>query len=180
MVASDTRAPQSPGIVDTRHLLIGQRVLALARIAIGWTFLWAFLDKTFGLGISTAHDKAWLFGTGGDPTSGYLSSIDGPFAWLFNPLAGQAWVSWLFMIGLLGIGVGLMTGLAFRFSAICGVLMFGLMYLSSLPIDSNPFVDEHLIEGLVLVALIPLWNGRVWGLSSWWEHTVGTRLRWLR
>ena len=29
------------------------RVLALARIGMAWSFLWPFLDKTFGLGYAT-------------------------------------------------------------------------------------------------------------------------------
>ncbi len=33
-----------------------QRVFAVLRLATGWTFLWAFLDKAFALGFSTADD----------------------------------------------------------------------------------------------------------------------------
>jgi hypothetical protein len=32
-----------------------QRVFALLRLALGWTFLWAFLDKAFALGFSTGR-----------------------------------------------------------------------------------------------------------------------------
>jgi len=32
-----------------------QRVFALLRVAVGWTFLWAFLDKAFALGFSTGR-----------------------------------------------------------------------------------------------------------------------------
>jgi hypothetical protein len=43
-----------------------RRVLALGltgvRLAIGFEFLWAFLDKTFGLGYSTPVGRAWIHG----------------------------------------------------------------------------------------------------------------------
>ena len=48
--------------VRTRGL---QRVFGVLRIAMGWTFLWAFLDKAFGLGFSTgrnAETGAIVFG----------------------------------------------------------------------------------------------------------------------
>ena len=41
--------------------------LALSRILLGFVFLWAFLDKTFGLGFATAAEKAWV--AGGSPSS---------------------------------------------------------------------------------------------------------------
>jgi thiosulfate dehydrogenase [quinone] large subunit len=43
----------------TRYLLAG------IRLALGWVFLWAFLDKLFGLGHETAPAKSWL--SGGSP-----------------------------------------------------------------------------------------------------------------
>ena len=49
----------------------GLRALAGLRIATGFIFLWAFLDKLFGLGYSTASAKSWIHG--GSPTKGYLS-----------------------------------------------------------------------------------------------------------
>ena len=30
-----------------------QRVFGILRVAMGWTFLWAFIDKLFGLGFAT-------------------------------------------------------------------------------------------------------------------------------
>lgn len=44
---------------DHAHVDAGVRplsvVLGVARLAMGWTFLWPFLDKTFGLGHETAN-----------------------------------------------------------------------------------------------------------------------------
>ena len=58
-----------------------QRVFGLLRVAMGWTFLWAFVDKLFGLGFATgrnAETGAIVFGgpdawiNGGSPTAGVL------------------------------------------------------------------------------------------------------------
>ena len=61
---------------------------AVARIAIGFVFLWAFLDKNFGLGYATPSEGAWNFATGdGSPTFGYLTfgvNPEGQFAGFFN------------------------------------------------------------------------------------------------
>ncbi len=46
------------------------RVVAVLRIAFGLTFLWAFVDKLFGLGYATPAGKGWI--DGGDPTAGFL------------------------------------------------------------------------------------------------------------
>ena len=84
-----------------------EKFLGLTRIALGFVFFWAFIDKLFGLGFSTAADKSWLLGN--SPTAGFLShATHGPFASVFQTLVGQAWVDVLFMLGLLLIGLALM------------------------------------------------------------------------
>ena len=63
------------------------RALAVLRVSTGFVFLWAFLDKTFGLGYATPHAKAWI--SGGSPTKGFLSGVEaGPLQSLFHNLAG--------------------------------------------------------------------------------------------
>ena len=42
------------------------------RVLLGFEFLWAFLDKTFGLGYATPSARAWI--NGGSPTKGFLGS----------------------------------------------------------------------------------------------------------
>lgn len=37
-----------------------QVVLGVLRITIGFYFLWAFLDKTFGLGFATPAERSWI------------------------------------------------------------------------------------------------------------------------
>ena len=74
-------------------------VWAITRLCLGWTFLWPFLDKTFGLGHETTSAHAWI--NGGSPSFGFLSGATGPFAGFYQSIAGAGWVNWLFMIGLL-------------------------------------------------------------------------------
>lgn len=63
------------------------RALAVGRIAVGFVFLWAFLDKLFGLQYSTVSAKAWIHG--GSPTKGFLNSVDvGPLQSLMHTMAG--------------------------------------------------------------------------------------------
>ncbi len=157
-----------------------QRALGALRIAYGITFLWAFLDKTFALGFHTGYDEAgnldrfgdaaWI--NGASPTEGFLTfaiPADNPFKGFFNGLAGYAVVDWLFMLGLLGIGVALLSGAAMRIAAAAGALMYTFMYAASLPLENNPVVDDHLIGVIVMVVLALAAAGRTWGLGRWWE-----------
>ena len=107
-------------------------ILLTLRVSLGLIFLWAFIDKLFGLGFATAAEDAWL--AGGSPTTGYLFyATAGPFAVLFKMLAGQIWVDVLFMAGLLGIGVCLTVGRWIRIATSAGIVLMLLMYFSALP-----------------------------------------------
>lgn len=141
----------------------------IVRISLGWVFLWAFLDKAFGLGHDTTAKQAWIHG--GSPTYGFLHfSAAGPFAGVYRDIAGQGWADWLFMIGLLGIGVALMTGVAMRMTAVAGALMLVLMWSVVLPPASNPFMDDHLIYAMVLIGLMLANAGDAIGLGGLWKR----------
>ena len=163
------------------------RALAVLRMAFGFTFLWAFLDKTFALGFGTgaqyaedgsragtdfmAQGAAWL--NGGSPTEGFLTfgvPADNPFKDLWTSLAGQAWVDWAFMLGLLGIGVTLLLGVGMRIGTAAGAVMYAFMYLASLPLQNNPVVDDHLIGVIVMVVLALGAAGTTWGMGHWWSR----------
>ncbi|MBP6855004.1 MAG: hypothetical protein KBD26_01480 [Candidatus Pacebacteria bacterium] len=119
------------------------------RLLMGFIFLWAFLDKTFGLGFATTADKAWILG--GSPTSGFLThAVVGPFATFFNSLAGVAIVDWLFMLGLLFVGVTLILNKYVKWGALAGIVMLILMYLALLFPENNPFVDDHIVYAVLL------------------------------
>jgi len=163
--------------------------LAVLRIGYGITFLWAFFDKLLALGFQTgaitnpetgertgidfmAQDAAWL--NGGSPTEGFLTfgvPADNPFKDIFNGMAGDAWADWLFMIGLLGIGFALFTGIGIRVAAAAGALLYMLMYAASLPLENNPVMDDHLAGAIVVVVLGLTLAGDTWGLGRKWART---------
>lgn len=151
---------------------------ALTRIALGLVFLWAFLDKLLGLGFATPSERAWI--NGGSPTRGFLAGVEGPFAGVFNAMAGNAFVDALFMLGLLGIGLALVLGIGMRVAAVAGALLLLLMWAASLPIENHPFLDDHLVYALVLLGLAFERAGDTWGLGARWRSTrLVERARWL-
>ncbi|MFI6625006.1 hypothetical protein [Streptomyces sp. NPDC050528] len=151
---------------------------ASLRLLTGFVFLWAFLDKTFGFGYATPSGKGWI--DGGSPTKGFLSSVAaGPMESTFHDWAGAGWANWLFMLGLLGVGVALVAGVALRLAAVAGTAMMALMWIAEWPpakhlsdgtlsMSSNPFVDYHLVYAVVLIALAAAGAGVTWGLGKVW------------
>ena len=145
-------------------------VWAVARLALGWIFLWAFLDKTFGLGHNTTDGKAWV--NGGHPTEGFLKAgTKGPFADLYQSMAGAALTDWLFMLGLAAIGTALILGIGMRIATGAGALLMVLMWSAVLPPAGNPFMDDHLIYAVLLVGLALVRAGDTLGLARWWNST---------
>jgi len=112
--AASKRATLSPETAPSPGPLMSTaaaKAVAILRIAMGAVFIWAFLDKMFGLGYATPSARAWIHG--GSPTRGFLSSVDvGPLQSTAHAIAGTWWADWLFMLGLLGIGVALIAGIA--------------------------------------------------------------------
>ena len=155
-------------------------VFAGVRIALGWTFLWAFLDKTFGLGHETAEKAAWI--NGGHPTEGFLKfAAAGPLKGFYNSFAGAAWADTLFMLGLAGIGIALIAGIGMRIAAAAGSLMLVLMWTAVLPPENNAFMDDHLIYAGVLVLLALTAAGNTLGLGGYWSRLpIVQRLPWLK
>lgn len=174
---------------------------ATTRIMLGFVFLWAFLDKNFGLGYATPSEGAWQFGTGdGSPTFGFLTfgaNPEGPFVDFFNSLGESAgtmgeagpvlnpnsWVNWAFMLSLLGIGVAFVLGVVMRISAVGGAVLLFLMYLAAAPwakitledgtieASNNPIIDDHIIYGVTMIMLALFMAGHTWGLGKIWEST---------
>lgn len=115
-------------------------------------FLWAFFDKLLGLGFATLKENAWI--NGGSPTAGFLShAVKGPFANIFQSLSGMVIVDWLFMLGLLFIGLTLLFNKYIFWGAVSGIIMMILMWLSLLFPENNPIIDDHIVYALVLAFL---------------------------
>ena len=188
---ADTAVRQHAADTSTDPITVssGRTWAGIVRILLGFTFLWAFLDKTFGLGFATSSDKAWLFGTGdGSPTTGFLKfgvNPEGPFADFFTGLAPAepaALANWAFMIALLGAGVCLVLGVGMKIASIGGTVLLFLMYLALAPwasftdaegatvASNNPIVDDHIIYGATLILLMLVHAGRYLGLGRKWEQ----------
>lgn len=129
----DRKAAASPSAVPTRRAVsLRAPVLAVLRIMMGLTFLWAFLDKTFGLGYATPAANAWV--DGGSPTKGFLGNVHvGPMQSTLQSWAGSGWADWLFMIGLLGIGLALLLGVGMRVAATSAVVLLAFMWIAEWP-----------------------------------------------
>jgi thiosulfate dehydrogenase [quinone] large subunit len=139
-------------------------------------------DRLLCLGFSTCFDpqtktinyfcnQAWI--NVGSPTFGFLKfATKGPFASIFQAMAGSPLVDWLFMLGLLGIGLGLMLGIFMKLSTFFGGLMLALMYLAGfLPSQHNPLIDEHIIYIIVMAVLCLTQSGKCLGLGKIWSQT---------
>ena len=177
--STPTRRSAKPMYMEDIVIRPGARkTLAVSRILIGWVFVWAFVDKLFGLGFATPAERAWI--NGGTPAQGYINNIEGPFAGFFQIFANPVG-DWLFMLGLLGIGVAVMTGAGLKIAAITGTLLMAFMYLAAIPAvlgGTNPITDSHVMEALLLIIPAVTLAGDQWGLGKWWAGKVGNG--WLR
>lgn len=187
--SSDTR----PAVVLQSDIIksSGARVaLAAGRLIIGFYFLWAFLDKLFGLRYSTMPAQSWL--NGGTPAQGFIAHVEGPFAGFFQ-LFQNPFGDVLFMFGLLGIGVAMIAGAGLRVAAVGGALLLLFMYLAELPGPSamvdgqlvrgatNPILDAHWMDAALLIISALTLSGDTWGLGRWWaRQPIVRRMPWLR
>ena len=152
----------------------GAICLGILRIAMGWTMVWAFMDKLFGLGFPSTPDVAMI--NGGSPTEYYLTYlVDGPFEGIWNSLAGNAVVDWLLMFGLIAVGVSMMLGIASKLSTVGFVVMMALMFALEVPPADNPLIDYHIIY--IIAALAVYWLGGYGhlGLQERWSELAIVR-----
>jgi thiosulfate dehydrogenase [quinone] large subunit len=161
----------------TRETVV-RHLWGITRLCMAWVFLWPFFDKMFGLGHQTTTAGAWI--NGGNPSKGFLSGSIGPFSGFYQSIAGAGWVNWLFMLGLLAIGVALLLGISMRFAAAAGSLLLILMWSASLPPADDVFMDNHLIYALLLVGLVFVGAGNTLGFGKrWTQTTLVKRHAWL-
>ena len=155
------------------------KIWGITRISLGFVFLWAFFDKLIGLGFATCRNvetgavenmcsKAWL--EGGSPTSGFLKfgTEGSPLESMFQSMAGNAFWDWLFMLGLLGIGLALTLGIGMKIAAYAGALLMFFMYLATFQPENNPLIDDHIIYALVLIGLYKVNGKQEFGIGKWW------------
>jgi thiosulfate dehydrogenase (quinone) large subunit len=178
--AARTTDPVTQDDVVTRSS--ARHALALTRIGTAVVFLWPFTDKLVGLGYATPRERAWL--AGGAPTQGYLENgAQGPLASTFAAMASPV-TDWLFMLGLLGVGLALLLGIGLRVAAVSGTVLFAMLWLSQWPLaagSTNPVVDDHVLVILLLAVLATTLAGDTWGLGRRWAALpLVRRAAWLR
>lgn len=167
---------------NTKQNFRSAYIWGFARISLGLIFLWAFFDKLVGLGYATCADAktgtidrycdgAWI--NGGSPTTGFLqNATKGPFADFFQSLSNSALVDWLFMLGLLGIGLALVLGIFMRLGALFGAVMLALMYAAVFPPSNNPVLDDHIVYILVLAGLWEVNDSQKLGFGHKWTGSA--------
>ena len=154
------------------------------RLMMGFTFLWAFLDKTFALGFATGRlesgainyfgPDAWI--SGGSPTDGFLSfglHTKEPFLSMYEAMVGSTFVEWAFMLALLGAGIGLTIGVFTRIAAVGAAVLMVMMYFAGafFP-ENNPLIDDHIVYAVVLIGIAYVGAGRFLGLGNKWRKTA--------
>jgi thiosulfate dehydrogenase [quinone] large subunit len=138
---------RSQGLTRTQQLF-----LVALRIAIGWHFLYEGLVKLF--------TSSWT-------SSGYLMDSKGFMAPLFKGIATNphllGFVDHLNEWGLILIGAGLILGLFTRISAVAGMLLLALYYLShppliifsyALPSEGSYFIVDKIMIELIALGVI--------------------------
>ena len=196
-VTTDTRplevvVDETPGVVhapDQAHGSDrGMWAWTVLRLLLGFTFLWAFLDKFFGLGFATCRaessdidylcDAAMV--KGGSPTWGFLTfgTVDSKTGNLFDWMAssgpdsiGLADVG--FMAALLLGGLALLLGVGVRTAAIGGAILIFFMYLAGdVWPTNNPLVDSHMIETVAFLGIATVGAGP-FSLRNWAHDKLG-------
>jgi thiosulfate dehydrogenase (quinone) large subunit len=153
-------------------------VWAVARLMMAWTFLWPFFDKLIGLNHQTTTAQAWI--NGGNPTKGFLSGSVGFLSGFYTSIAGAGIVDWLFMVGLLAVGITLAFGIAIRFAAVAGSIMLLAMWSASLPPSDDLILDNHIIYVVLLIGLALVGAGSTLGFGRRWaQTTLVQRYPWL-
>jgi thiosulfate dehydrogenase [quinone] large subunit len=133
--------------------------LFILRLMMGWTFFYA--------GITKVIDPRWTVKgyllhaiPAGNPFTGFWTMLANDWAWLMTPLN---------QVGLTLIGLALLFGVLFRFSAFWGGVMMTFYWAASYPFSNHILVDYHLVYVFLLFGLGAFGAGRILGLDSWIE-----------
>jgi thiosulfate dehydrogenase [quinone] large subunit len=146
--------------------------LVVLRTLIGWHFLYEGYYKLALPGWSAAGTPlpAWS-------AEGYLRGATGPFAPLFQALAGSSLAPWIDLaipIGLVIVGLSLMLGWFTRAGCLGAVALLGAFYLAQIPLDGVPrpgaegtylLVNKTLIELGASFVLLTSHTGAIAGLD---------------
>jgi len=162
--------------MDFRELLSkdnGASFLAVVRILFGIMFLWAFLDKMFGLGMETPLNQGLIQGY--SPSAYLMYMSDNTFYPLFSIFAGNIVTDAVLMVGLLLMGTALILGIASKITTVATISFLFLMMLVVFPPTDN-IVDYHLIY-IVMMFAVYLGHGfsRIGFEGRWLESKLVKR-----
>lgn len=125
--------------------------LVVLRVAIGIEFLSAGIAKM---------TSDWS-------AAGFLEHATGPFASLFQAMAGSQLVDLLNIWGLTLIGIALIFGILVRPAAVFGIILMNLYYWAGFEANTaHGFIDAHIILICALAVLASGGAGHVFGLNG--------------
>jgi thiosulfate dehydrogenase [quinone] large subunit len=150
--------------------------ILLARVTVGWVFLYAGVEKLFGETPFTAVGFM-KFGTIGTTAEKVADgTIVNPTHAFWVGLAGNGTLlpilNFLVVFGEVAIGAALIVGLATRFASVAGFLMMGLFWIAAWDF-SHGVVDYQSVLAIMTLALGIIGAGEFFGLDAIVE---GTRL----
>ena len=147
------------------------KATAILRIALGFGFLYAGLDKALDLAGTGAFSAAGFlkFGTLGAYTGSNPKVVVNPTHDLWVALANNGTlmpiINTLVVFGELAIGAALILGLATRFAGIMGALLTGLFFVASWSFATG-FINEDFLYTALAAYLAYVGAGAVWGLDG--------------
>lgn len=156
---------------------VRERGIVVLRLAMGWVFLFAGIEKVLALGGKPFSAAGYLqFATAGtwpgvtldqgqyiNPTHPFWASL-GTNASLIGV------INVLVVFGELAIGTALILGLFTRFAAAMGTLMLTFFFLASWDF-ANGIVNSDAIYAILTASLGIMGAGRVFGLDAIVEKT---------
>ena len=141
--------------------------IILLRMLIGWHFLYE--------GVVKVYNPDWS-------AFSYLATAQGPFDFLFSPLAQNSMINvvdTLNVLALLFAGISLILGVFEKKAALVAMVLLAMYYLAHPPfpglqqlnVEGNYwFVNKNLIELMACAVLFQNPTGHNLGLRSLWKN----------
>lgn len=148
--------------------------LVIMRLAVGWWFLHAGLDKFLG----------WPFNAGWFVGGAAAQTSLGPFVTLFSEGAALTFVNIMIPVGQTLIGLGLVVGALTRLASFFGAVLMTFFYFINGETGgwAHGLVTGELLGLLIFAMIATLGAGRVLGVDAYLARTAffqnHPKLRW--
>lgn len=155
---------------------VNGKATAIMRIALGFGFLYAGLDKALDFAGTGPFNAAGFlkFATLGTLPGSNPKVVVNPTHDLWVALANNATlmplVNTLVVVGELAIGAALILGLATRFAGVMGALLTSLFFVATWSFATG-VVNEDFLYAALSLYLAVVGAGTVWGLDGVLERT---------